>query len=161
MIARTDGNAIVSLDFTEETERSEVSQHPLLLELESQLHEYFARERSVFTLPLAPRGTPFQQKVWNTLIAIPYGQTITYAEEAIRIGNPKATRAVAGANGKNPIAIVIPCHRVIASGGGLGGYSGGLWRKEFLLELEHTSSAQNAKDILDIVTPVNRSVETC
>ncbi len=139
MIAETDGEAIISLDFVDtETEIAD-SAHPLLLRLETELTEYFEQKRDTFTLPLAPYGTPFQQSVWKTLQTIPYAQTISYAEEASRMGSPKATRAVANANGRNPISILIPCHRVIASGGGLGGYSGGLWRKEFLLELEQSA----------------------
>lgn len=117
------------------------SDHPLLLQLEKELGEYFVGKRASFSLPLNPTGTPFQKSVWNTLITIAYGQTITYAEEAKRFGNPKATRAVANANGRNPIAILIPCHRVIATGGGLGGYSGGIEKKEFLLRLESEKSS--------------------
>lgn len=139
MIAKTDGEAILSLDFVDtETEIAD-SAHSLLLRLERELAEYFEQKRDTFTLPLAPYGTLFQQSVWKTLQTIPYAQTISYAEEASRMGQPKATRAVANANGRNPISILIPCHRVIASGGGIGGYSGGLWRKKFLLELEQSS----------------------
>lgn len=137
MIAQTDGNAIVSLDFTYDTLIVDNTEHPLLLRLETELREYFDGLRKEFTLPLAPWGTTFQQEVWKTLLSIPYGSAISYAEEAKRFGNPKAIRAVANANGKNPIAILIPCHRVIASNGSLGGYSGGVWRKEFLLSLEN------------------------
>ncbi len=139
LIATVGNNALVALDFSDETPDTIRSSHPLLLRLERELHEYFEGKRRGFTLPLDPQGTPFQKKVWEMLCTIPYGETLSYAEEAQRFGNPKATRAVANANGKNPIAILIPCHRVIASGGGLGGYSGGLWRKEFLLELEKNS----------------------
>lgn len=142
MIAKTDGNAIVSLDFMDTTSILDNSDHPILHQLEKELEEYFAGERTSFSVPLNPIGTPFQTSVWETLLTIPYGKTISYAEEAERFGNPKATRAVANANGKNPIAILIPCHRVIASGGGLGGYSGGLWRKEFLLRLESEKSSR-------------------
>jgi len=115
------------------------SDTPLLIRLEEELREYFEGKRKIFTLPLAPDGTPFQKKVWETLRIIPYGETISYAEEAKLFGNAKAVRAVASANGRNPISILIPCHRVIATGGGLGGYSGGLWRKEFLLAVEKKS----------------------
>ncbi|MDD5158689.1 MAG: methylated-DNA--[protein]-cysteine S-methyltransferase [Sulfuricurvum sp.] len=141
MIAVTDGEAIISLDFTDEVSMNDHSDHPLLLQLEKELGEYFVGKRASFSLPLNPTGTPFQKSVWNTLITIAYGQTITYAEEAKRFGNPKATRAVANANGRNPIAILIPCHRVIATGGGLGGYSGGIEKKEFLLRLESEKSS--------------------
>ncbi|KFN38748.1 MAG: cysteine methyltransferase [Sulfuricurvum sp. MLSB] len=139
MIATADAHGITSLDFTDETLRNADSEHPLLLRLEEELREYFEGKRKTFTLPLNPRGTPFQKAVWETLRTIPYGETISYAQEAERFGNPKAVRAVANANGRNPIAILIPCHRVIASGGGIGGYSGGIWRKEFLLGLESFS----------------------
>lgn len=136
LIGITDGIAITTLDFTEKSTCLENSDHPLLLQLETQLNEYFTGNRTAFTLSLNPKGTLFQKEVWKTLLTIPYGQTISYAQEAQIFGNPKAIRAVASANGRNPIAILIPCHRVIATGGGLGGYSGGLWRKEFLLNLE-------------------------
>lgn len=101
-----------------------------------QLHEYFAGKREDFDLPLAPRGTPFQQTVWKELCRIPYGQTISYGDLARRIGNPNASRAVGLANGSNPIPIIIPCHRVIGSNGKLTGYGGGLQIKEKLLALE-------------------------
>ena len=136
MIAATDGDAIVSLDFADEGTDIPNSDHPLLLRLEKELGEYFAGKRRTFDLPIAPRGTPFQLAVWETLRTIPYGETISYAQEAERFGNPKAVRAVANANGRNPISILIPCHRVIATGGGLGGYSGGEEKKAFLLALE-------------------------
>ena len=101
-----------------------------------QLGEYFRRERRDFDLPLAPRGTPFQLRVWQELQAIPYGATVSYAELAARVGSPGAYRAVGRANGTNPIPVVIPCHRVINVGGALGGYGGGLPVKRALLELE-------------------------
>jgi methylated-DNA-[protein]-cysteine S-methyltransferase len=101
-----------------------------------QLRAYFAGELETFDLPLAPRGTPFQQRVWAALCKIPYGETISYGELAKRIGNPNAARAVGLANGSNPIPIVIPCHRVIGSNGKLTGYGGGLPIKEKLLALE-------------------------
>ena len=85
---------------------------------------------------LNPKGTPFQRAVWRTLCDIPYGSVISYSQEAQMLSHEKAVRAVANSNGKNPIPIIIPCHRVIAKGGGIGGYSGGIWRKEFMLELE-------------------------
>ena len=102
----------------------------------SQLTEYFAGERQRFELPLAPEGTPFQQRVWRELQAIPYGVTISYGQLAARIGQPTASRAVGLANGSNPLAIVIPCHRVIGANGTLTGYGGGLPIKERLLALE-------------------------
>lgn len=136
MIATTDENSITSLDFTDETQSLNNSDNPLLIRLEQELNEYFEGKRQTFTLPLSPHGTPFQKRVWQTLCTIPYGETISYATEAKLFGNPQATRAVANANGRNPITILIPCHRIIATGGGLGGYSWGIEKKEFLLALE-------------------------
>jgi methylated-DNA-[protein]-cysteine S-methyltransferase len=107
-----------------------------LAEAVRQLREYFAGRRQEFDLPLAPEGTDFQHKVWRKLQEIPFGETISYGELARRVGNPKASRAVGSANGKNRIPIVIPCHRVIAGDGGLGGFGGGLSVKEKLLALE-------------------------
>ena len=101
-----------------------------------QLREYFAGSRSEFDLPLEPEGTAFQKSVWKRLLDIPYGATISYGELAKRVGNPNASRAVGAANGKNPIPIVIPCHRVIGASGKLTGFGGGLPVKEALLRLE-------------------------
>lgn len=101
-----------------------------------QLTEYFAEERSQFDLPLAPAGTPFQQKVWAELCRIPFGETITYGELAQRIGQPTAARAVGAANGKNPLPVIVPCHRVIGSSGTLTGYAGGIEIKAALLTIE-------------------------
>jgi methylated-DNA-[protein]-cysteine S-methyltransferase len=101
-----------------------------------QLDEYFARERRAFDLPVAPCGTPFQQRVWAELQRIGYGETISYAELAARIGRPTAIRAAGAANGANPVSIIIPCHRVIGSDGSLTGYGGGLEAKRLLIELE-------------------------
>ena len=108
----------------------------VLKETARQLAEYFAGERTTFDLPLAAEGTPFQRRVWEALCAIPYGETVSYGELARRIGQPTASRAVGLANGRNPISIVVPCHRVIGSSGKLVGYGGGLERKETLLALE-------------------------
>ncbi|GGG68927.1 methylated-DNA--[protein]-cysteine S-methyltransferase [Edaphobacter dinghuensis] len=102
----------------------------------AELQEYFEQGRTMFTLRLAPEGTSFQQNVWRHLRKIPYGETRTYAQLADAIGNRAAIRAVGLANGRNPISIVVPCHRVIGSDGSLTGYAGGLERKKFLLELE-------------------------
>jgi methylated-DNA-[protein]-cysteine S-methyltransferase len=104
-----------------------------------QMKEYFAGVRTSFDLPLSPEGTPFQRRVWNALLEIPYGETITYAELARRIGAPKGSRAVGGANARNPISIVVPCHRVVGSDGSLTGYAGGEDRKRWLLDLERRS----------------------
>ena len=104
--------------------------------LRLQLLEYFAGRRKAFDVPLAPKGTPFQLAVWNALLEVPYGETVTYAELARRIGRPAAVRAVGAANGANPIPVIIPCHRVIGSNGTLTGYGGGIERKQWLLALE-------------------------
>lgn len=109
---------------------------PLLDAAEAQLREYFAGARRTFDLPLAPHGTAFQQRVWAALRAIPYGETRTYGELAAAIGNPSASRAVGMANHRNPIPIIIPCHRVIGANGTLTGYAGGLEIKRRLLALE-------------------------
>lgn len=109
----------------------------------TQLDEYFAGTRSEFDLKLNPQGTDFQRTVWNELLNIPFGKTRTYLEQTKQIGDPKAIRAVASANGKNPIGIVIPCHRVIGSDGSLTGYAGGLWRKKWLLEHESPVKQQS------------------
>ena len=110
--------------------------HPLLDAAMRQLDGYFAGTRRTFELPLAPRGTPFQLQVWEALRAIPFGATWSYARLAQAIGNPSAMRAVGAANGRNPIPIIVPCHRVIGANGTLTGFGGGLPTKEFLLRLE-------------------------
>jgi AraC family transcriptional regulator of adaptative response/methylated-DNA-[protein]-cysteine methyltransferase len=151
LIAGTTQGAVVLLEFSERTileaqidtlrQRFNASIVPgenfWLQQLRRQLGEYFARRRRNFELPLAYPGTPFQEKVWGMLLQIPYGQTCSYRDLAVRIGDLKATRAVGTANGMNRIAIVIPCHRVINANGKLGGYGGGLWRKQILLDLEN------------------------
>ena len=109
---------------------------PVLDRAVTQLAEYFRGERTDFDLPLAPAGTPFQLAVWQALRDIPYGETINYGELATRVGNVRASRAVGLANGRNPISIVVPCHRVIGANGSLTGYGGGLDRKRLLLDLE-------------------------
>lgn len=101
-----------------------------------QLGEYFAAKRRDFDLPLSPHGTQFQRSVWKTLATIPYGETISYAELAQRVGKPSASRAVGAANGRNPLPIVLPCHRVIGADGSLTGFGGGLPTKQYLLKLE-------------------------
>jgi methylated-DNA-[protein]-cysteine S-methyltransferase len=115
---------------------SEDDNHPVLLEAERQLHEYFAGKRTRFDLKLDFAGTDFQKKVWHALLTIPFGETRSYAQIATQIGSPKAVRAVGAANGKNPISIVAPCHRVIGSSGELTGFAGGLEAKAHLLRLE-------------------------
>ena len=116
--------------------RWEAADHPLLDALAVQLDEYFAGERRHFDLPLAPEGTDFQRTVWHALANIPYGETASYAQLAHTIGHASAVRAVGAANGRNPIPIVLPCHRVIGADGALTGFGGGLPTKRFLLELE-------------------------
>ena len=114
----------------------EDNKNPILLRAKSQLQEYFDGTRQDFDLPLSWQGTNFQNQVWSALCQIPFGEIRSYQEQAKFIGNPKAVRAVGAANGKNPIAIVVPCHRVIGSNGSLTGYAGGLAMKRFLLDLE-------------------------
>ncbi len=114
-----------------------------LLDVVQQLREYFEGTRTEFQLKLNPVGTEFQQKVWCALLQIPYGKTLSYQQLTQQLGDPKAIRAVAAANGKNPLWIIIPCHRVIGSNGDLTGYAGGLWRKKWLLTHEQGESQQS------------------
>lgn len=113
----------------------------ILKQAETELSQYFHGQRKEFTVPLDLAGTEFQESVWRQLQKIPYGKTVSYTDIARRIKKEKAVRAVGTANGKNPICILVPCHRVIAAGGGLGGYSGGLDKKMMLLKLEQSPSA--------------------
>jgi methylated-DNA-[protein]-cysteine S-methyltransferase len=132
-----DGNGITELSLEENAPaNTQEEMTPLLREAAQQLSEYFAGKRKDFSLPLSLHGTPFQLADWEALRTIPYGETRSYRQIAEQIGNPKACRAVGMANHRNPIAIVIPCHRVIASDGSLGGYGYGPKVKRFLLELE-------------------------
>jgi len=153
MLAIATDEAICMLDFVDSKnwlkdqeilvkhyEATQVAEDSLLLsELEKQLREYFAKERKEFSLPLALVGTSFQEEVWKVLQTIPYGEVRSYKEQATAVGNPKGVRAVANANGKNRISIVIPCHRVIGSDGTLTGYASGIERKQFLLDLERSN----------------------
>ena len=118
-------------------------EHPYFNLLEQQIGEYFAGSRKEFDLPLHLIGTPFQKSVWEALIKIPYGETRSYKQQSVFLGNEKAIRAVAGANGDNGIAIIIPCHRVIGENGSLVGYGGGLQRKKWLLEHERKFSGKS------------------
>jgi methylated-DNA-[protein]-cysteine S-methyltransferase len=120
---------------------TEKRDHPLLVETARQLHEYFAGRLEKFDLPLDFIGTDFQKKVWAELVAIPFGETRTYGQLAKKIGNPKASRAVGAANGKNPISIIAPCHRVIGADGTLTGFAGGLKAKALLLGIESKKHA--------------------
>ncbi|WP_288401151.1 methylated-DNA--[protein]-cysteine S-methyltransferase [uncultured Acinetobacter sp.] len=115
-------------------------QHPMLHKVKQQLEQYFAGQRQQFDLPLDFQGTTFQQQVWQTLLTIPYGETRSYKEIAVQLGNEKAVRAVGAANGKNPISIIAPCHRVIGSSGALVGFAGGLDKKQILLSLEQSKA---------------------
>jgi methylated-DNA-[protein]-cysteine S-methyltransferase len=108
-----------------------------------QLNEYFNKERASFNLTVNPKGTAFQIKVWQELLKIPYGKTTTYLQQSKNLGNVKAIRAVASANGKNPLWIIVPCHRVIGSDGSLTGYAGGIWRKKWLLQHENALKQQS------------------
>ena len=114
-----------------------------------QLDEYFAGSRTDFELTLAPEATEFQQKVWDALLEIPWGHTLTYGKIAGQIGQPKAAQAVGAANGQNPIPIIVPCHRVVGSNGNLTGYAGGLWRKEWLLKHEKVKLPGKQLSLLD------------
>lgn len=114
----------------------EVAEHPLFAVLQQQLDEYFAGTRQVFDLPLIMTGTSFQKKVWQALLNIPYGSKSTYLQQSVTLGDEKAIRAVARANGENCLAIIVPCHRVIGTNGNLTGYAGGLKAKQWLLDHE-------------------------
>jgi AraC family transcriptional regulator of adaptative response/methylated-DNA-[protein]-cysteine methyltransferase len=115
-------------------------EHPLMTQLKTELMAYFDGQLREFTLPVQATGTAFQESVWQVLLAIPYGQMLSYADVAHKIGQPEAVRAVGRANGDNRMAIVVPCHRVVGSDGKLTGYGGGLWRKKYLLSLEQSQA---------------------
>ena len=108
----------------------------VLTQCEKELDDYFARKLREFTVPIRAVGTPFRERVWEALLQIPYGETVSYRDIAVKVGNPKAVRAVGGANHNNPISIIVPCHRVIGTNGSLTGYGGGMDAKKWLLELE-------------------------
>lgn len=133
----SDSLAIKAISFVKELEEPSDMQPQILEEAQGQLKEYFEGNLREFNLRLEPEGTDFQKKVWSLLYKIPYGKTWTYAEMANKLGDPKVIRAAASANGKNPVAIVIPCHRVIGTNGSLTGYAGGLENKRYLLDLEN------------------------
>lgn len=128
------GDALVSLWFVDAPEAGE--RDALIDRAIEEVDEYFAGKRTEFSIPLAPEGTPFQHDVWNALKKIPFGETRSYMDVARTIGKPKAVRAVGAANGRNPLGIIVPCHRVIGADGSLTGYAGGMERKKFLLDLE-------------------------
>ena len=118
--------------------------HPPLAACAQQLRDYFEGRRNSFELPLAPEGTPFQRRVWEEIARIPFGATLSYAELALRAGSPTAARAAGAATGRNPLSVVVPCHRVVGSAGALTGYAGGLARKARLLEIEGVREAAAA-----------------
>lgn len=128
----------IYFSYEELPEDTEIAETPLLLEAVSQLESYFKGGLKEFSLPLEPKGTVFMKQVWAALCEIPYGKTATYGEIAAKVGNPMAARAVGLANNRNPIPIIIPCHRVIGANGSLTGYAGGLDMKKKLLDLERT-----------------------
>lgn len=133
----TDENSILELSFVETEKASNEQDVPEVLQTALvQIAEYFQGTRREFKLSLGAKGTAFQQQVWQRLTEIPYGETACYGDIAAAIGNSKASRAVGGANNKNKIAVIVPCHRIIGADGSLTGYAGGLWRKEWLLQHE-------------------------
>ena len=142
MVLTEEDGALTSLYLGEKLPAGAAGPTPLLQAAMAQLEEYFRGERTQFSLPLAPKGTLFQREVWQELTRIPYGETITYRQLAERLGRPKASRAVGHANGKNPIWIIQPCHRVVGSDGSLTGYAGGLAMKQALLDWERTHKPQ-------------------
>lgn len=141
----SDGRALTQVLFGEQAAPGANVPSSLTNEAATQIQQYLAGKRTRFDLPLNPAGTPFQLSVWNALRDIPYGQTRTYAQIAEAIGSPKAFRAVGGANNRNPLPIVVPCHRVIGADGDLVGYASGLHIKRFLLDLEARALAKDAE----------------
>jgi methylated-DNA-[protein]-cysteine S-methyltransferase len=143
LIVASDGEALTSVRFAEHAHMAPLSarsrrdaQAAPLAEAARQFAAYFANELSSFTLPLAPRGSEFQRKVWAALAEIPFGASSTYGALARRLGAPNHSRAVGHANARNPLSILVPCHRVVGASGALTGYAGGVWRKRWLLEHE-------------------------
>jgi methylated-DNA-[protein]-cysteine S-methyltransferase len=138
-----DANGIASISILDSEKEIPAGIPSALQEAIAQLNDYFEGKRHDFTFAINPSGTDFQKRVWQELLKIPYGKTVTYMEQAKKLGDVKAIRAVASANGKNPLWIVVPCHRVIGADGSLTGYAGGLWRKKWLLEHENPSTQQS------------------
>lgn len=132
-------DAVTGINFTDKKQAMERKVPEVLKECRNQLDEYFRGKRTDFTVKLSLEGTDFQKKVWKRLLKIPHGQTVSYREVALDIDNAKGVRAVGGATGRNNISIIVPCHRVIGSGGDLVGFGGGLWRKAWLLNHEKPS----------------------
>ncbi|WP_242220829.1 methylated-DNA--[protein]-cysteine S-methyltransferase [Bacillus cereus group sp. BfR-BA-01380] len=129
-----DEDGISSVLFVEQ--KQEDAPHPIVEQCVMELDEYFHKKRTEFTVPLQAKGTSFQKQVWDALGSVSYGKSASYLDIAEKIGNPKAVRAIGGANSRNPISIIVPCHRIIGKSGKLVGYEGGLWRKEWLLKHE-------------------------
>ena len=145
LVGTDEALTVVHLPGSEDAAPAEVVREtPVLARAATQLHEYFAGTRVTFDVPLEPAGTPFQMSVWRVLSTIPFGATWSYGDVARTIGQPSASRAVGAANGRNPIAIIVPCHRVVGSSGALTGYGGGMPAKKWLLahEATHTTRAQ-------------------
>jgi methylated-DNA-[protein]-cysteine S-methyltransferase len=142
IVGDEDGVTVISVS---DVGTDEVSREipEVLKEAVLQLQEYFDKKRTDFDFKLNPKGTEFQQKVWKSLLEIPYGRTISYMDQTKKLGDVKAIRAVASANGKNPLWIVVPCHRVIGTNGSLTGYAGGLFRKKWLIEHENPTNQQS------------------
>lgn len=139
-----DENGIASVSVTKESTNTPSNKIPIhLQDAVTQLQEYFENQRTDFDLTLNPTGTYFQKKVWDELLNIPFGKTASYLDMAKRLGDPKCIRAAATANGKNPLWIIVPCHRVIGTDGSLTGYAGGLWRKKWLLDHESPAKQQS------------------
>jgi methylated-DNA-[protein]-cysteine S-methyltransferase len=138
-----DENGISAVSVVDDAIETSVEIPEILKDCVLQLDEYFNGKRKQFDLKLNPQGTDFQKRVWNELLLVPFGKTRTYLEHAKQLGDVKAIRAVASANGKNPIWIIISCHRIIGSDGSLTGYAGGIWRKKWLLEHENPSIQQS------------------
>ena len=152
LVLTSDGTALTGVLFDAELDPTWSTEPCAVLDRAvAQLGEYFAGERTEFDLPLEPAGTPFQRSTWLALREIPYAETINYGQLALRVGNPKASRAVGLANGRNPISIVVPCHRVIGADGSLTGYGGGLDRKRLLLDLERRVAGVDAQDQLSLL----------
>ena len=127
---------VIDVNFVDRRRETSSQESPVLCQAIEQIKAYFKRRLQVFDLPLDMAGTPFQRSVWQALLTVPFGHTASYQQMADAVGNPKAVRAVGAANGKNPISIIVPCHRIIGKNGSLTGYGGGMWRKEWLLRHE-------------------------
>ena len=148
MVLASDGDALTGAWFDGQRHQPPVEASwqqrrglALLRQAETELAEYFAAERTAFSLPLAPAGTPFQREIWRAIAAVAYGQTIAYRELAARIGRPACIRAAGAATGRNPLSIIVPCHRIVGADGALTGYAGGIERKRRLLALERRGRA--------------------